>query len=260
MAAKLKRPMRHAIGDKPPTRGKDVQIAKFGLHRYGTLGPGGAGFFPRPRTGYTKTYGRAMFETVRTMQRLEMGAGNPEIHRDDGDIDDQATFNVIWHYLDAYRRAQYVAWQPLPLPKPKPPVPRLGPIVAGGPSLLDIRLTHPTEGIPGYPAVDVGWRTGLDALAAEDMVVTEASSANIGDAFYSEGENEIEYWYGHLVLAPRVGKEFSKGDKVGDIIWHPNGSHLHMGMDARALIGHGLEYGYDSTVPTVGTQLRRELA
>lgn len=257
---KLKRPMRHATGDSPPTIGTDVQISKWGLHRYGTLGPAGEGFFPRPATGFTKTYGYAMFKAVRVMQRLEMGAGNPEIHRDDGDIDDQATFNVIWEHLNAYQRGKYAAWQPLPLPKPKPPVPELGPVVLGQASLLNLRLTHPTEGIPGYPAIDIGWSAGLDVLAVEDVRVTEASSANVGDAFYAEGESGIEYWYGHLVVAPPVGRTFSKGQKVADIIWHPNGSHVHFGMDTRALIGHGLVYGYSSEIPTVGTQLRKALA
>lgn len=256
---KLKRPMRHAMEDKPPTIGTDVQIAKWGLLRYGTVGPAGDQFFPRPDTGFTKTYGYAMFKAVRAMQRLEMHTGNTQIHRDDGDIDDQATFNVIWAHLSSYQRARYVAWQPLPIPAPKPRVPVLGPVVLGQRPLLDLRLTHPTEGIPGYPAIDIGWSAGLDVLAVEDMRVTEASSANIGDAFYAEGASEIEYWYGHLIIAPSVGRTFQRGQKVGDIIWHPNGSHVHFGMDTRALIGHGLVYGYGSGVPTVGEQLRRAL-
>ena len=70
----------------------------------------------------------------------------------------------------------------------KPPaIPLLGPVVIGGPKLLNSRLTHPTSGIPHYPALDAGWIVGLDALAVEDMTVTRASSADVGDACFTKG-------------------------------------------------------------------------
>lgn len=141
-----------------------------------------------------------------------------------------------------------------------PGVPNLGPVVLGGTKLLSLVLTHNTDGIPHYPAIDLGWKVGRDVLAVEDMVVTRPSSANIGDAFYASGSSTIEYWYGHLIVAPAVGRRFRRGEKVGDIAQHPNGPHVHFAMDARPLIGHDLVYGYGPGIPTVGAQLAKALA
>ena len=141
------------------------------------------------------------------------------------------------------------------------PVPVLGPVVIGGPKLLNQRLTHATSGIPHYPALDAGWVVGLDSLAVEDMTVTRASSANVGDACFTKGVSGIDYWYGHLVQCPAVGTRLRMGAKVGDIAVHPNGAHVHFGMDARVLTGgKDLKYGYGPDVPTVGAQLEAFLA
>jgi len=189
----LKRPMYHAK-PKGPTYGLDVQIAKFAVGRYED------GLLPRPSTGYTKTFGPALYDALRKV--IQPREGIPAT----GDIG-KATWDALWDYLDAYRKAKYLAWTPPVIPKPNP-VPDLGPLYVGGASVLNHQLTHNTDGIPYYPAYDDGWIQGRGILAVEDLVVRKASSADYGDAFYATGKSRIEYWYGHLTFAPAVGREF----------------------------------------------------
>jgi len=146
-------------------------------------------------------------------------------------------------------------------------MPDLGPLYNGGASVLYHQLTHNTDGIPYYPAYDDGWIGGLLVLAVEDMIVSKASSASPGDAFYATGKSKLNYWYGHLISAPAVGRTFRKGDYVARIYYQGSKSHVHLGIDARPLIhstllygstGHGPDYSYGS--PPVGTQLKEALA
>ncbi len=249
--AKLKRPMYHGK-PKGPTFGKDVQIAKFAVGRYED------GLLPKPVTGYTKTYGPALYDALKTV--IQPREGIPA----SGDIG-QATWDVLWTYLDKYRKAQYLAWTVPVIPKPNP-VPDLGPLYAGGASVLLHQLTHNTDGIPNYPAYDDGWIMGRAILAVEDMIVTRGSSADYGDAFFARGKSKLEYWYGHLTLAPGVGRELKKGQFVSTIAYQPT-PHVHLGIDARPLVGHQLLYGangngpdYTYGSPSVGAQLREGLS
>lgn len=253
--AVLKRPM-YASGDpRGPTIGTDVQIAKFGARRYETgLMP------PPPPGGDTKHFGSALRDALKTV--IQPREGIPAT----GNIG-KATWDVLWDYLDKYRKAKYLAWTPPVIPKPVP-VPDLGPLYRDGASVLNHSLTHNTDGIPGYPAYDDGWIAGRTILAVEDFVISRSSSATPGDAFYAVGKSKLQYWYGHLVSAPSVGREFKKGDMVGNIMYQANDkSHIHLGIDARPLIGHSLLYGatghgpdYTYGSPTVGTQLREALS
>ena len=244
---RLKRPM--YAGE---TVGKDVQIAKFAVHRYED------GLLPEPTNGFTKNFGPALKEALQKV--IQPREGIPA----SGNIG-QATWDVLWDYLDAYRKAQYVAWKVPVIPKPNP-VPDLGPLYNGGASVLNHQLTHNTDGIALYPAYDDGWVYGRTVLAVEDLVVTKASSANPGDAFYAAGKSKLLYWYGHLIVAPPVGREFHKGEKVGEIA-NQRAPHVHLGIDARQLVGrpllygangHGPDYTYGS--PTVGVQLKEGLS
>ncbi len=240
--------------DKPkgPTFGTDVQIAKFAVHRYED------GLLPKPTDGFTKTYGPALYEALHKV--IQPREGIPA----SGDIG-AATWDVLWDYLDAYHKTKYLTWTVPKIPKPNP-VPDLGPLYVGGASVLQHQLTHNTDGIPYYPAYDDGWVLGRAVLAVEDLVVTKASSANYGDAFYASGKSKLQYWYGHLNVAPGVGHEFKKGQVVGVIGWQPT-PHVHLGIDARPLVDHTLLFGstgrgpdYTYGSPTVGTQLREGLS
>lgn len=147
--------------------------------------------------------------------------------------------------------------------EPDTKVPNLGPVWPDGISVLDHDLTHATSGIEGYPAFDDAFVAGRDVIAPEDLVVTRASSSNPGDAFYAEGKSGLLYWFGHLAVAPAVGKTFEKGQKMGDVLDHSvgGGPHTHVGIDARPLTGKTLEHhtNYTHGADTVGEQLAAEL-
>jgi hypothetical protein len=257
---RLKRIMHGVHGDKPPTIGKDVEILKSGLTRYGRQSGAGEDFFPKPPAGYDPVYNSKTVDAVRTLQELERGSGNTAIKAATGDTG-QPTWDVIWQYLDAFRRMQYRAFR---VPAPKPAVPDLGPIYQGGKSILLHDLTHETAGVPGFPALDDGWVAGRVVIAPENLKVTEQSGSAGGDAFFARGASTIEYWIGHLVYAPPTGRTFSKGAQVGviaNIPWSQGGPHVHCGVNARPLIGHELVHhtNYTHGAPTIGAQLKLAL-
>jgi len=249
----LKRPMYHAK-PKGPTFGKDVQIAKFAVGRYEM------GLLPEPVTGYTKHFGPGLYEALHKV--IQPNEGIPP----SGDIG-QATWDVLWPLLDDYHRWQYRVWKLPTIPKPNP-LPDLGPLYLGGASVLLHQLTHNTDGIPNFPAYDDGWVAGRTVLAVEDMIVdNQPTSSSPGDAFYATGKSRMRFWYGHLITAPALGREFRKGDPVGRIYNQGLRSHVHFGLDARPLVGQSLLYGangngpdYTYGSPTVGTQLREALS
>lgn len=146
------------------------------------------------------------------------------------------------------------------------PVPNLGPVFGGGKSVLEQDLTHPTGGIPLYPAFDDAFREGIFILAPEDLVVTRGSSSRPGDAFYATGKSKIRYWFGHLAVAPAVGKKFRKGEVMGKV--GPNdvggGPHVHVGLNIELLVGLGRQLlhhtDYTRGAPKVGAQLAALLA
>ena len=262
--------MRPTINNKPPTIGQDVQILKFGLNRYGTKGPAGDNFFPKPTAGFDPVYNKKTFEAVKVLQRLEMGAGNKDIEKASG-VTGQGTWDVVWEFLDAYRRLQYRRFTP---PKPKPLVPELGPIYPGGKSVLLHQLTHNTDGVrvrgSVWPAFDDGWMAGRSIIAPEQIKITEQSGSAGGDAVFARGASGLEYWIGHMSIAPYTGRIFSKGAQVGVIAripWSLGGPHVHWAINAIPLIGKDLLYGrngngpdYTFGSPSVGEQLKKALS
>lgn len=146
-------------------------------------------------------------------------------------------------------------------------LPDLGPLYAGGKSVLDHDLTHATDGLPLYPAFDDAFKAGTPILAPEELEVVRSSSSSPGAAFYAEGRtSRIAYWFGHLVSAPAVGKQFARGSRIGVVLDHSvgGGPHCHCGINVEALFGAGreLEHHTDYThgAPTIRTQLERFLA
>lgn len=254
---RLKRPLYGPDHPKGPSRGRDVKdFVKRTLNRMPAQIGLGENFFPKPPGGFDDVYNDKTVEAVTVIQKwfdVRPQTGNMGF----------TTFDILWAHADAYAKYSYRLFTP---PSPSS-IPQLGTLTQGGRDLMDLRLTHRSSGFPNpshpdsvFPAIDAGWITGLDVYAVEEMTVTQASSANVGDAFYAMGRSQIEYWYGHLLIAPPVGKTLAEGQKVGDISPHPNGAHVHMGMNAKRLIGRDLVYGYSLGVPTVGQQLEAELA
>jgi len=139
--------------------------------------------------------------------------------------------------------------------------PRLGPVHAGGKSLLDHDCTHATGGIALYPALDDAFTPGQAIIAPEALTVSRASSSNPGDAFYAEGVSGLRYWFGHLVSAPPVGRFFEVGEVVGHVLDHNvgGGPHVHVGVNCEAFFGAGKQLShhtnYTHGAPLIGKQL-----
>lgn len=150
----------------------------------------------------------------------------------------------------------------------KPPVPALGPVLEGGPSMLTYSPTHDTDGVSGYPAFDAGFnQRGRWILAPELVKVTRQSGAQGGDAVYLEGRSGIKYWLGHIGVPPATGRIFKKGEKIARIADQAGTDHVHWGLDVRPLTGKSLLYGRDGNgpdytwgSPTIGVQLTKMLA
>lgn len=154
-------------------------------------------------------------------------------------------------------------------------MPNLGPVIRGEKSALLWAPTHNTDGLEytgsRYPAFDSAFgRTGAIIVAPERLRVRRQSSAEGADAFYATGVSGIEWWFGHLKVAPATGSWFDKGEKMGNVAWispADGGPHLHAGLDCRKLIGKDLKWGrngngpdYTFGSPTIGQQLAKELA
>lgn len=140
-------------------------------------------------------------------------------------------------------------------------VPALGPLFNGGASILIHDLTHPTAGIPLYPAFDDAFAQGTGIIAPERMTVIDASSSNPGHAFFCQGASKIRYWFGHLDRDQPVGRVFLKGDLIGKVgVNHVSVPHCHCGINVELLWGAGKQLAhhtdYTHGAPLVGDQLR----
>lgn len=176
---------------------------------------------------------------------------------------EQSTLNELEPYFDAYGKARYRLFRP---PPPKPEIPELGPIIDGGKSVLLHDCTHLTSGLE-WPAFDDAKffdkrDVGRAVLAPEDCVVDDnTSGAAGGDAFYITGASGLRYWVGHISTVPKLGAKFKKGATMTEISSEHSRPHVHLGIDARPLIGHHLISHDDYThgAPTVGAQLEAAL-
>ncbi len=122
-------------------------------------------------------------------------------------------------------------------PAPHPKVPLLGPIVKDGKSILLEDCTHITDGL-GWPAFDAGFKVGLAVVAPEAGFVDDnTSSAQGGEAFYFTGNSGIRYWIGHIAEVPAQGRRFKKGEVMTHISADHPRPHVHLGLDARKLLG-----------------------
>lgn len=153
---------------------------------------------------------------------------------------------------------------------PDPP-PALGPVTAGGPSLLKMSLTHNTDGLPLYPAVDIFGSVNAKIICPEAGQVTRHSGNNNGGySVYVTGKSGLKYYFQHLVDAGRapVGA-IVKGaliGRIGNPALFPaeRVPHCHLGVNAEAVIGKGkqLKYGkngngpdYTLGAPPIGVQI-----
>jgi murein DD-endopeptidase MepM/ murein hydrolase activator NlpD len=103
-------------------------------------------------------------------------------------------------------------------------------------------LIHPTDGIPGYPALDFGAGRGTPVVAVESGRIRENSSAQDGGAFYMRAASGVDYWYRHITPTVTRGQSVRIGQVVGRIAAHHKADHLHLGANANfgaGLVGKG---------------------
>jgi hypothetical protein len=175
---------------------------------------------------------------------------------------DQACLDVLDAYMDAYGKLRYRVFR---VPAQKPAWADIGPIVKGGPSVLDHDPTHATSGIPGFIAFDTAFAAGLQLIAPEDMVVdTKLTGASPGEAFYATGS--VRWWIAHHDKRWPLGTKFRKGDPIGRVIPTDvgGGPHAHVALNCEKQLGKGrqLLYGktglgpdYSHGSPTIRAQL-----
>ena len=135
----------------------------------------------------------------------------------------------------------------------------LGPMESGGKGVRAQDLTHATSGIPLYPAFDDVWYTGRDVLAPEALAVTRTGGASHGVAFYADGDSGLRWWFGHLNVAPAVGRRFVRGAVIGTVAYDARAPHVHVGINVERLWGGGKQLthrsDYTHGAPLVGAQL-----
>lgn len=144
-------------------------------------------------------------------------------------------------------------------------LPDIGPVRAGGVSVLDQDCTHITSGL-GWPAFDDCFGQGVRVIAPEALTVianpaTGAlwTSSNPGLAFYARGASGLIYWFGHLDRRHAVGQRFAKGELVGLTCENHvgGGPHCHVAIDTRPVLGHHLasHSNYTHGAPKISAQL-----
>lgn len=153
-------------------------------------------------------------------------------------------------------------------------IPHLGPVTIGGKPILNQDLTHATGGFPNpnsnsvMPAFDDAFgHPGMKVIAPEPLTVVRASSAARrdgrpnGKAFYATGTSKVKYWFGHIDKVPPIGKKYKRGEVMAKVSPNHEVPHLHVGVNAKALIGHDLIHhtNYTHGAPTVGDQLVKAL-
>lgn len=157
---------------------------------------------------------------------------------------------------------------------PAPKVPQLGPVVRGGKPILEQDLTHITGGLTAggsvWPAFDeaIG-RPGLTVIAPEAVTVTGHGRARRRDGNpngqsinLAVGASGIEYWFGHLENLAPVGAKVKKGGRLGTISPNHEAPHVHVGINAKPLIGRDLDHhaNYTHGATKVGLDLARALS
>jgi len=217
--------------------GRAVVVAKQGVHHWNAK-----------KGNTTPVYGIFFRPLVKAFQKAH---GIPQ-----SGVIGPATWADLMRHIPAKAKAK--------LPQ-RPVVPNLGPVIAGGKSVLAHDLTHATDGIPYYPAFDDAFYQGAVIIAPEDLLVTRPSSSRPGQAFYATGTSTIRYWFAHLDRTHPAGVRFRKGQMVGRVA--PNyiggGPHVHVGVSVEGLWGPGRQLihktSYQHGAPTVGAQLSSTL-
>jgi hypothetical protein len=99
------------------------------------------------------------------------------------------------------------------------------------------KFTHQTDGLPGYPAVDIFAKPGTPFLAPEDGQIIRISghkgttSGNVfGQSIYFRGKSGRTYFITHLGTVASLGR-YRRGSTLGTVSrWDSGSSHAHVGV------------------------------
>jgi hypothetical protein len=214
----------HPLG---PSVGEDVRCCKWAINRYE------AGLIPGPP--YDKSFGKLMDEAVLVIRQRE---GLRARHRID-----QELFDILWRYMDAYRRLKYRRFE-VPTPPP-PPTPSLVSPLPKGSSGATCQRLHWTAGLNGNAAFDFCAPPGTPILAVCDARVMYVSGHDPNeDTWDSQGVfgwsvhymSLDSYWH-YLTHLGGQRPNFVPGERlrvgqvlgrVGDQDFRPD--HLHLGI------------------------------
>jgi hypothetical protein len=132
-----------------------------------------------------------------------------------------ATFKVLLKTADSKALHHLeLARKKLTAPKPKP-------VEMGKVKLPQFfKATHPTGGLPGYPAIDVFGQPYDTVGAPEDMTITRLSGKSpslggvpggaYGWSIYARGASGARYYLTHFAYRSVVtGQKVKKGQKIG---------------------------------------------
>jgi hypothetical protein len=126
-----------------------------------------------------------------------------------------------------------------PRPKPKSKQRRSGKrSTRGGITYSGQESTHDTDGLPGYPAVDLFASPGTPFLAPESGRIVRLSghpgttSGSIyGQSVYFKGRSGTMYFITHLGSVSPLGA-YKKGAQLGTVsAWDSGSPHAHVGVN-----------------------------
>jgi hypothetical protein len=116
------------------------------------------------------------------------------------------------------------------------------------------KTNHQTDGLPGYPAIDLFHDPGTPFLAPERGRIVRISghpgthSGNVyGESIYFKGVSGRTYFVTHLQNVSPIGS-YQAGAKLGEVtLWstNPRSSHAHVGINTS-----GASPGYGDTRTT----------
>lgn len=100
------------------------------------------------------------------------------------------------------------------------------------------KFTHDTDGLPGYPAVDIFAKPGTPFLAPENGRIYRLSghpgttSGNVfGSSLYFLGASGRRYFVTHLAGVAPIGR-YRRGQRIGRVSrWDSGSPHAHVGIN-----------------------------
>lgn len=108
--------------------------------------------------------------------------------------------------------------------------------------------THPTSGLPGFPAADIFRAAGTPVGAPEAGVVARVDRRNegktsgqvFGAKVYFQGKSGATYFITHIYNPAKQGARLKKGDVIGYVsAWSGGAPHVHIGKSTRGSVVTG---------------------